>query len=290
MKILAFFGLSALLACPTLAIGQSYAAQAKAGYRSLPVVTSDRIPAPDASQIHSSWPQIEQQASFFGYSLAGTGWSYREVESPLLSENILLQFHRPQATSTGASAFTALVSRVTGQVLVVPVLYGGAVPWNSAAEEDYTRAIFNRVLRASQARAALNPDGNWATLALTFAAIAGDDPLVLTQQSGSPFLASASIPTLILGSDHRYRSVALTDLRAPAGGYQIWHLRFSTLTGRLVSAQTSYKPYAQVERVATSSLPARRIESATQPSVRILNPAPPPTPVVLHPENPLARN
>lgn len=290
MKILAFFGLSALLACPTLAIGQSYAAQAKAGYRSLPVVTSDRIPAPDASQIHSSWPQIEQQASFFGYSLAGTGWSYREVESPLLSENILLQFHRPQATSTGASAFTALVSRVTGRVLVVPVLYGGAVPWNSAAEEDYTRAIFNRVLRASQARAALNPDGNWATLALTFAAIAGDDPLVLTQQSGSPFLASASIPTLILGSDHRYRSVALTDLRAPAGGYQIWHLRFSTLTGRLVSAQTSYKPYAQVERVATSSLPARRIESATQPSVRILNPAPPPTPVVLHPKNPLARN
>lgn len=290
MKILALFGLSALLACPTLALGQSYIAQAKAGYRSLPVVASGQMSEPDASRIHSSWPQIEQQASLFGYSLARPGWSYREVESSLLRQDVLLQFRLRQATSTGDSVFTALVSRATGRVLVVPVLYGGAVPWYSASKENYTRAIFNRVFHAAQARAALTPEGDWATLALTFAAIAGDDPLVLTEQSGNPYLASASIPTLILGSDRRYRSVELTDLRAPAGGYQVWHLRFSAFTGRLVSVQTTYRPYARVEPVAASSSPGRVLETTAEPVGRILHPAPPPAPVVLHPQSPLAQN
>jgi hypothetical protein len=220
----------------------------------------------------AAWPRLRQRAQFFGYDLSAPGWSYVQVQSPDTPGYLILQFRRPHATSTGASAFTALFSRQGGTVWVVPVLYGGAIPWKSASAMDYTREVFNRVVPRSLARQAIQPAGNWPRLALTFTSLAGDDVVALSVPSRNLKWLKAPGATLIVTQGHPYRIVQLSDVHLQ-GAYRIWDLAFDA-KGTLLQVHTEMHVDTRVTQLPDQTPPGSLLKNLPAPQGKIEHPAP----------------
>jgi len=222
--------------------------------------------------IAASWNLLKQKADFFGYNLSAPGWHYVQIESPDTPGYVMLQFHRPHATSTGASAFTALIPRHGGNVWVVPVLYGGAIPWKSASSMKYTREVFNHVVPESLARTSIRPSGNWSQLGLTFTSLAGDDAVVLSAPSNDLKWIKAPGATLFVGTRHSYRTVELSDVHQ-SGSYRVWDFTFDA-DGRLKAVHVSTHANAKIIRVPTQTPPGTVLSHLPEPQGKVIHPAP----------------
>lgn len=271
MRLFVTLGIATLLLAGSMARAQqdSLLTQRQAPLQ-LQQVSDAQMAPTDHRAVVDSWLHLEQQAQFFGYAVSNPGWSYIQILSPLTPDYVVLQFLRPHATSTGASAFTALIPRQGGKIWIVPVLYGGASPWKSASDMKYTREVFNRVIPAELAAQAIQPRGNWPQLALTFTSLAGDDVVALTVPSKDLRLSGAPVATYRVNASSPTRTLELSDVNHQ-GGFRIWDI--------------SFNPQGRVSRVHVTSHADTRLVAVSHqtPAPQDITSAPPPPGKTIHP-------
>lgn len=273
MRLLFSLGMATLLLAASTASAQtdSLLTQRQAPLQLRQIDSSQMSPVNHAA-VAGSWSLLEQQAKFFGYNLSDSGWHYVQIESPDTPDYVMLQFHRPHATATGASAFTALVSRQGSKVWVVPVLYGGAIPWKSASSMKYTREVFNRVVPPTVAKESIRPSGNWPQLGLTFTSLAGDDAVVLSAPAKDLKWIKAPGATLIVATGQPYRIIELSDVHLQ-GSYRVWDLAFDA-GGRLVRVHITTYADTKAIRVPTQPPPGKMLPNLPKPQGKIVHPTP----------------
>lgn len=221
------------------------------------------MPEADGALLDQARGRLARAVRVFGYRMQEPGWSCDEVLTPDTPDYLMLVCRRPHASERGASAFSALIARSGDAVYVVPVMYGGAAPWKTAANMKVSREIFNHVVPAKIAAKSIKPTGNWMTLALTFTALAGDDSVVLAAPSSNLKWALAPEPTIMLRNGAPMRTVEFSDV-SPVDGVRLWSLRFNG-HGRLTAAHVKITPDAKAEAVSREMPKAQMMKNLPSP-------------------------
>lgn len=266
MRAVLKMGLAALLMGVMLpcAIAQTVelAGRQKAPLR-MKEVSRAQMRATDRDLLDQAHGRLVRQAEIFGFHLDEPGWKCDQVLTPDVPDYLMLACQRQDEGRRGASAFSALVARHGKAVYVVPVMFEGAAPWKTSANMKMSREMFNHVVPAKIAEAAMKPTGKWMTLALTYTALAGDHSVVLAARSSKLKWLNAPEPTIFLGSGSRERTVEFSDV-ARNSGVRIWKLTFGR-AGRLRAAQARMHPNAQITKVSTAT-PKRKKMLKTLPA------------------------
>jgi hypothetical protein len=249
----------------------------------------DRAPAQispaDAALLHARRHEIVSEAAFFGYDLSAHGWSFDQVACPWMPDDVLLQYRR-RSRDGAQSLFTALVPRQAGRVLVVPVLYRSATPFQSAIGSERSIAVFNRAVSADVAQKAAQPGSQWLSLALCYAELVGAQPHVPQESSNDIGLIRAPEPTLHISNTNDSRQIVFSDQEA-AGRYQIWTIMLNgkgRLTAATASTLSDYVAHATSEAMPRE----KRMPPAAEPPEKPLPPAvePPEKPLPPTPQPP----
>lgn len=233
----------------------------------------------DAARLHAQARAIAGEAAFFGYNLHASGWTWNEAVCPVFPDHLLLHYQRT-APDGGVSLFTALVPRRASahrvsssdqdRVYVVPILYRGATPFQSAEGSERSIAVFNRVVPADVAAQALQPDGHWLVLSLCYADMVGAEAHAVQRAGGDLALALAPLPTLHIAEGGPTSEVVFTDRSTPHH-YLVWTLTF-TDKGRLRAASAqSLSDYVAPFRHGKEPL-VRVLPPGQEPKVKVLPP------------------
>lgn len=260
-----------MIACVALLMGVASAQQGVLGERPaapLQMKQLDRaqMPKADVALLDQARGRLAKAARIFGYRMDEPGWSCDEVVTPDTPGYLMLVCRRPHASEGGASAFSALIARSSDVVFVVPVLYGGAAPWKTAANMKASREIFNHVVPEKIAAESIQPRGNWMTLALTFTALAGDDSEVLAAPSSNLKWAQAPEPTILLRNGKPMRMVEFSDVSA-ADRVRYWTLKFNK-RGRLMGARVEIRPDLKPRMVSSKSQKWQKLRNLPSPVER----------------------
>jgi hypothetical protein len=217
-----------------------------------------QMPAADRALLDDAGGRLARAARVFGYGMQKPGWSCDEVMTPDTPAYLMLVCRMPQTKAEGASAFSALIARHGEEVYVVPVMYGGAAPWKTAANMKVSREIFNHVVPPRIAAEAVRATGDWMTLALTFTALAGNDSVVLAEPSTNLKWTMAPEPTILTRYGSSTRTIVFSDVSA-ADGVRIWRLTLNR-QGRLTKAAVQIKPNMKPAIVSTKVPKARQLK------------------------------
>lgn len=231
----------------------------------------------DVSLIHAKQSAIAAEARFFGYDLSLPGWNFDASSCPAMPDELVLHYRRPFAGGT-ESLFTALVPRNAGRVYVVPILYRNATPFLNATGSPRSIAVFNRVVPADVAAAAIQPDGKWLALALCYADIVYGNANVVNRSGDVVGLARAPEAMLHISEASTARSIVFTDRNAP-GQYLVWTITLDG-KGRITAASALQLPdYVAHVRKGADLVP-KPMKAGKEPRVRPLPPQqePPVTP------------
>lgn len=229
------FAASLFLGVFALAVPLSAASQQRSGPDPVPPDqhSASTMSEADTARIRAQRSLIAAEAAFFGYDLALPGWQYTQAVCPESPSFLLLQYRRT-GRSGAESLFTAAVPRGSGRVLVVPVLYRNATPFQSPVGSKRSLSVFNRIVSPAAAEGALKTDGPWLQLALCYAEIVGAEPRVPRDTNEDPALVRAPLPTLLISEGNGTASVSFTD-RSSSHGYAVWNVVFDR-RGRATAA------------------------------------------------------
>ena len=228
-------------------------------------LSPDQISASDAAILRTRQAEITREAAMFGYDITAGHWTYDQAVCPDIPDAIVL--HERSVSRSGLqSLFTALVPRGEGRVWVVPILYRGATPFESAIGSERMLSVFNHAVPADIAKQAVQPDGHWLALAMTFAEIAGAEPRVPQNPDVEAGLLSAPPPTLHVSQLRGALEVQFTGREAPRQ-YTVWSITVNG-AGRALAAEAQIYP----ERIYAENA------SAAMPPALPIQPAPPATP------------
>jgi hypothetical protein len=231
--------------------------------------SADQADAADVALLGSKAHAIAAEASFFGYNLRDSGWTWNEASCPEFPDRLLVHYQRTSRDGA-VSLFTALVPRGNDRIYVVPVLYRNATPFRSAYGSERSIAVFNRVISADIAEKALQPEGSWLMMGLCYADLVGAESHALQRSGSDVALALAPLPTLHINEGTSDRQVIFTDRNAP-GRYLVWGLSF-TNKGRLLTADgIKLSDYIAPLRNGKQP-PVRPVPPGAEPPVRILPP------------------
>lgn len=205
---------------------------------------------------------IAREAAFFGYDLSTPVWTFRQIVCRPIPGYLLLHYRRVSRRGS-LFVFTALVPRSSGRVYVVPVLYGNATPYRSAAASERTLAVFNRVVPPSLVEQALQPGGSWLQLAQCYAALAGAGGEVLTASADRDAASPAPPPTLQFSAAGGNPAVTFAEDRGSR--ISIWNVAFNR-HGQAVSASESTRAAAAATAIPSPATPAAESASAAAPT------------------------
>ncbi len=223
----------------------------------------------DLAVIHAQQRAISAEAAFFGYDLASGSWTFDQAVCPALPDELMLHYRR-QFRDGAESLFTAIVARGHDRVFVVPILYRNATPFRSASGAERSIAVFNRVVPASVAESAVQPDGKWLVLALCYADMVDADAHALKRVGNETGLTHAPVATLHLSEANSLREIVFTDRDAP-GRYLVWNINLND-KGR-VTAATHVKLSDYVAQVKNGAeLTEKPMPQGKEPPVKVLPP------------------
>lgn len=229
-----------------------------------------QMPAADRTLLDAAQARLASAAHVFGYRMGEPGWSCNEVLTPDTPGYLMMACRKPKVAGHGESAFSALIARGGDAVYVVPVMYGGAAPWKTAANMKTSREIFNHVVPDGIAAKAMQPSGGWMTLVLTYTALVGDDSTVLAVPSSDPKWMMAPEPTIMLKSGAPERTVIFSDV-SPMGGVRMWHLTFNG-SGRLIATDVQVRPDLTPETVNTQTPQWQPLKNLPSPAETVTPP------------------
>lgn len=237
--------------------------------------SSFQMDAADASLVKSQRQAISDEALFFGYDLRSGTWSYDQVLCPAIPDYLVLHYRGRYRNGT-TSLFTALVPRAVGRVMVVPVLYRNATPYGSAAAAERTISVFNRVVPAPTAQEAIQLDGNWLGLALSFAAVAGAEPTIPKTPAPNHDFVRAPLADAATARHYRVEDLQFSDLIGP-NQYTIWNISLNDV-GRVVKASESTTPIPYAPETPETAAETETTGPVAIPPAPPLVPASPATP------------
>lgn len=214
-------------------------------YTMFEVRPAEQMNPQDSSVVKAKHREIVTEAAFWGYDLDSGRWSWDQVVCPEIPDGVVLHYRKKG--SKGEFLFTAVVPRGTRRVLVAPVLYGGATPFESAIGAKRTTSVFDQAVPVDVARRDIEPEGHWLHLAMTYAVIAGAEPRVPNVAEQQPGLMKAPEPDLKLSQASHAGEVVFSDHQAPRH-YTVWTIDFNG-QGRATDATATmiadYVPAAQ---------------------------------------------
>lgn len=193
-------------------------------YTMFGVRPAEQMDPQDAAVVKAKHREIATEAAFWGYDLNAGHWTWDQVVCPEIPDAEVLHYRRKG--SKGEFLFTAVVPRGAGRVLVAPVLYGGATPFESATGAKRTTSVFNQAVPVDLATRDIEPEGHWLQLAMTYAVIAGAEPRVPSLAEQQPGLMKAPEPGLKLSQASHAREVVFSDHQAPRH-YTVWTIGFN---------------------------------------------------------------
>jgi len=233
------------------------------------------MPAADRALLDRAQARLARAAMIFGYRIEEPGWACDEVLTPDMPDYLMMVCRQAKTSARGPSAFSAMIARKGDAVYVVPVLYGGAAPWKTAANMKASREIFNHVVPSRIAAKAIQPSGEWMRLALTFTALAGDDSVVLAAPSRNLPWLLAPEPTIQLREGASTRKIEFSDV-SRRDGVRIWHLTFNK-HGRMLAAHVQITPDLHPQKVNTAEPKWKKLKDVPSPMKKVT-----PAPVVKH--------
>lgn len=258
-------------------------APAIAPYTMFEVRPAEQMDAQDAAAVKAKHREVVTEAAFWGYDLNAGQWTWDQVVCPEIPDAVVLHYRKKG--SKGEFLFTAVVPRGAGRVLVAPVLYGGATPFESATGARRTTSVFDQAVPAEVGRRDIEPEGHWLQLAMTYAVIAGAEPRVPNVAEQQPGLMKAPEPALALSEASHAREVVFSDHQAPRH-YTVWTIDFNG-QGRVTDASAStiadYVPPAQnaAEPAVKTTEPekkAKKTKEMEEPKVKVIPEPPEPKP------------
>lgn len=240
--------------------------------------SADDMSADDAAVVRAKQREITMEAAMFGYDLNHGRWSYDETECPAIPNALLLHYRTAAAANGAQSLFTALVPRGRGRVLVNPVLYHGATPFEAAIGQKRTISVFNQAVPAEIAKQDVQPEGHWLTLAICFAEIAGAEPRVPEHPELETQLIKAPPPTLRMSEAKGTTDIQFTGREAPTD-YTVWNISVNA-QGRAVEASSATYPNYTGQRELAQQQPVEKVikgKEPSEPKVKVLPNLPEPT-------------
>lgn len=243
---------------------------------------AEQMDAQDAALVKARRREIVSEAAFWGYDLDAGHWSWDQVVCPEIPDAVVLHYRKKGAK--GEFLFTAVVPRGKQRVLVAPVLYGGATPFESATGAKRTTTVFDGAVPVDVAMRDIEPEGHWLQLAMTYAVIAGAEPRVpqvAEQQTG---LMKAPEPDLKLSDASHVHEVVFSDHQAPRH-YTVWTIDFNG-QGRAIEASAStiadYVPAAQIAaeppvKETEAGIKVKKTKGMEEPKVKVIPEPPEPT-------------
>lgn len=208
-----------------------------------------QMPRADRDLFAAGRGRLARAARLFGYQMQEPGWTCEAVMARDIPDYLMVACRKGGAGAGRADAFTGLIARSGGAVYVVPVLFGGATPWKSAANMKASREIFNHVVPEHIAAESVKPGSDWMELAMTFTALSGDDSVVLTEPSRQLKWLTAPAPTIQMRNGSSLRTIMFSDV-SRRDGVRVWTLTFDR-QGRLLRARVAITPDLKAERVST---------------------------------------
>lgn len=284
-----FLALSTACAWNLCAAQNPAPASGRSQYTAFESRSAEQMDPADAAAIRAKHRDLVTEAAFWGYDLNAGRWIADQVLCPEIPDAIVLHYRR--AGAKGESLFTAIVPRGSGRVLIVPVLYGGSTPFESAFSAKRTMSVFNQAVPAEVAKRDAGPDGHWLDLAMTYAVVAGAEPRVPRQPEQQPGLTQAPDPTLKAGA---LNEVIFSDRQAERK-YTVWTIDLNA-QGRVTDAairviadfqepQTAVASTTETSPAATSPAAKpqkvkkqKKVKEPEDPKVRVVQDAPDPTP------------
>jgi hypothetical protein len=240
---------------------------------------ADAMSAGDAAVVHAKQHEITTEAAMFGYDLNHGRWGYDETECPAIPNALLLHYQTTAAANGARSLFTAVVPRGQGRVLVNPVLYHGATPFEAAIGQKRTMSVFNQAVPAELAKQEVQPDGHWLTLAICFAEIAGAEPRVPKHPELETELIKAPAPTLRVSEARGTTEIQFTGRQAPTN-YTVWNISLDKQGRAVEAASATYPNYTGQPQVAQAKQPVEKVikvKEPSEPKVKVLPNLPDPT-------------
>ena len=236
----------------------------------------------DAAVIRKKHHEVVTEAAFWGYDLNSGQWTANQVVCPDIPDAVVLHYRR--AGAKGESLFTAVVPHEAGRVLIVPVLYRGSTPFESAFNAKRTMSVFNQAVPAEVAQRDAAPDGHWLQLAITYAVIAGAEPRVPKHPEQQPGLMQAPDPTLKVSEAEHTREIVFSDRQAPRK-YTVWTIdlnpqgRVTEAGIRVISdfeaAQTAASGPGGTDKPERTPKP-KKAKEQEEPKVRVVQELPDP--------------
>lgn len=222
-----------------------------------------QMPASDRSIFEDARGRLARAARLFGYQMQQPGWTCNEVVTPDVPDYVMVICRRPGTGTRGAYAFSATISRSGNAVYVIPVMYGGATPWKTAANMKTSREIFNRVVPARIAAESVKASGKWLQLGMTYTALTGDDSVVLTAPSKHLRWLMAPEPTILMRDGDSRRTVIFSDT-SPGNGVRIWTLTFNR-QGKLIESDVKVIPDLKPHQVSAETPQAVMMKHQNSP-------------------------
>jgi hypothetical protein len=245
-----------------------------ASYTVLEHHSADAMSPGDVAVIRAKQHEITTEAAMFGYDLSRGRWSYDETECPAIPNALLLHYRTAAAAGGAQSLFTAIVPRGQGRVLVNPVLYHGATPFEAAIGQKRTMSVFNQAVPAEIAKQDVQPEGHWLTLAICYAEIAGSEPRVPEHPELEAPLVKAPIPTIRLSEARGAMEIQFTGREAPTD-YTVWNISVNN-QGRAVDASSiTYPNFTGGQEVAQAEPKQRTISPQGETSSKVKDPSEP---------------
>jgi hypothetical protein len=248
-------------------------------YFSLGHRSADQIDPADAALVTAHQHDLSADAALFGYVLGSGDWTYDQTLCPDIPDYLVLHYRRHAPNGT-LSQFTALVPRGEGRVMVVPVLYRNATPYQHAGGGARTIAVFNRVVPSGIERDSATSNAKWVHLGMTYAAIAGAEPKVPARPDLDPAIMRAPLPTIEISSVDHVQEVVFTDRDAP-DHFTVWDININQ-AGHVVSASVSTHPLAVARITPSTPLPSEKlIPNGPAPAMKPIPAAAPPVPLAV---------
>ena len=268
-----------IFAAPLWAMQSQNAPGGNPPYTAFQVRPAEQMDPQDSAVVKAKHREIATEAAFWGYDLNTGHWAWDQVICPEIPDAVVLHYRRKG--SKGEFLFTAVVPRGTGRVLVAPVLYGGATPFESATGAKRTTSVFDQAVPVDVATRDIEPEGHWLHLAMTYAVIAGAEPRVPNVAEQQPGLMKAPEPDLKLSQASHAREVVFSDHQAPRH-YTVWTIDFNG-QGRATDATATpiadYVPAAQnptepAQKQIEPEKRSKKTKEMEEPKVKVM-PEPP---------------
>jgi hypothetical protein len=203
----------------------------------LPVLDAGEMSAADRALLQQREVDVSTAASFYGFDISDSHWTYQQVVCRSLPDHMMLSFQN-DSVEHGPSHFVAVVPANGDKVQVVTEYAHGLLPFHAAWEKSTAYEAFNRMTATDRGEHALGPQSHWLNLGMCFVALTGHLPRVAeprdsVEASEALVKRNGSTPIIMIdpGKD---AEVDFSDISAPRTGN--WQLRFDD-RGRLIKAE-----------------------------------------------------